>query len=162
MNTREKNDTTNAVIMNSMPKTPEQQRQLLQLFKHDIRNGLGLDIELNNHSDINLSQALNTVMYFTQGNISRYAKKHNNWSLEVWIDQEGSKKNKDVICGMLLKKPGQKDIYVRKEEKQLAGSVKSCIEAMEEQLRKEDKTKDNMDKYERHDLWREEMKHAQI
>jgi hypothetical protein len=148
--------------MSSNNKTPEQQRQLLQLFKHDIRNGLGLDIELNNHSNLKLSQVLNTVMYFTQGHISRYAKKHSNWSLEVWIDQEGSSKNKSIICGMLLKKPGQKDIYVKKEEEQLASSVKSCVEAMEEQLRKEDKTKEHMDKFERHQLWRKEVAHEYI
>ena len=110
------------------------------IIKNSNANSLkevkNMEMEVHNQLGINYGKTLNTVSFFAQSTLEKFAKK-NKWKLEVWLDEKNSKKNPKISCGVALVRPRKSTIYAKKVAGNLNEAIKQSLNVIEKSIRRE-------------------------
>lgn len=95
-----------------------------------------MELKINNKLETNYEKALSTVSYFSKARFSKFPKSKT-WNLEFWIDENNPSSNLGISCGIALKRPDKKTLYVKKKAKSLNMAIKRCLEVLENTMKRE-------------------------
>lgn len=92
-----------------------------------------MEVSINNQIDVNVDsdyrKVKNTVEYFCHSFLRRFKK--NNLKIEVWVkNKKASPVDPIYACGLSVKRPGKKTIYVEKSSRQFGAAVKNSTLAV--------------------------------
>lgn len=85
-----------------------------------------LEIQVNNHSNLENSKLLGKINYFAKAMFNKFSRKAN-WKLEVWLKRTSAREDSDFICGIALSRPNRPKIFVKKMAEDCNEAIKNCL-----------------------------------
>lgn len=89
----------------------------------------------NQLSDTDFGKVASTIDYYSEKHLEKHDSS-NRWKLEAWCNEGDGKEQKNISCGISLKRPGLSEIYVKKDAEDFKSAAHSCVLSIEKVLRR--------------------------
>ncbi len=100
----------------------------MELRQHMDNEDGKLFIEVHNQLPLNYSKAVGIISFYVKNHLGVFEHERD-WTLECWLNKS-EKKKRNRTCGVQLKRPNKKRVFVSKESRNVDGAVGHCLKIL--------------------------------